>query len=902
MRPSFHVLSALVMAVAVSSSLCEAQAPRSPNPSEQQRQGNVWGINLGWHCDWSTAGTTRLLGLARTLVGDWGYVRHGISPEPDVERVRRNMAMIRAHHLIPIAGGAHPDAKFCDEGKPYPRLDADGTMRTAARHRAAIWRTMYEAGIPWYVVEVMNEVNIGNGFPPEKYAQWLYDFAVEVKQAYPGLKVCSCGMAGSGAEYYDRMLTHRPELKDVVDFWGFHPYGANNPPEVPPAETTLRSHELTARVLAKHGVSPIRLMATETGYELEIGPTGKNPAHPPIREDNRAEYMARAFRDYYVPDQRLEMVAPFMLWDLPWHGWDGWSYMEHSGEPKPIYYASMNEPKTGGRDWMPTGAARVTGRVTWGTSGIGIPRVIVYVEPGLYGGVTDDLGEYEITGLPEGTYQIRIFADDWRALPPQRIDARGRKPVRYDAQLERASLVASHLGEPGRPGRTPHPVSWAPQDASLQPSDYALDPQTLAPDGVASLRIQGQAGSERGLYTYGPYNCAYPNEVYLAEVFVRGAASRGRNSQTTTGSGPWLELAATSGRGEVLSTAKVFAPGFRPDGKWHRLTAAVLGPPRTSRLRISLGVDDADGDYWFGALFAGEADFPLPTDARQRTTGYVAPLDAQNRELFAQTITDIKQRHPSLRTGTIAGEVTDFRGRPIARACVASDAPVFVAVTDRDGRYRLTVPAGTPVRVRAFAPGMGPAVSEPLRVAADQEAALDLHCPALPAPAELVNGGFNRFTPDQAGLLHGWSSFGDTDGTTASTKMIFGVPSYEGEGLYFAQAGSNVKNGGAYQIVQATPGAKYRFTGRVYTRTEGSVSKPLDNNCRIGIDPTGGHDPDAVDVIWSEPTESEQEWTLLMLEATAQTERLTVFIRHEMRRANTWNLTLFDDMRLVKAN
>lgn len=206
-------------------------------------------------------GTMRPCGLARTLVGDWGY----------------------------------------------PRLDPDGTMRTAARDRAAIWRTMYEAGIPFYAVEVMNEVNIGDGFPPEKYAQWLLDFAVEVKRAYPGLKVCSCGMAGSGAEYYDPVLAYRPELKDVVDFWGLHPYGANHPPEVPPAENTLRSYELTAEVLAKHGVDPIRLMCTETGYELEIGPTGKNPTHPPIREDSRAEHMARAFRDYYVPDPRIEM-------------------------------------------------------------------------------------------------------------------------------------------------------------------------------------------------------------------------------------------------------------------------------------------------------------------------------------------------------------------------------------------------------------------------------------------------------------------------------------------------------------------------------------------------------------------------------------------------------------------
>lgn len=896
MRKLAFVVPTFLAVCATGLSLSHGQLPASEIEPNRTRQGNVWGINLGWHCGWSSMGTMRLCGLARTLVGDWGYLRHGISPDANVERVRLNMAMIRAHHLIPIAGGAYPDKKFREEGKPYPRLDPDGTMRTAARDRAAIWRTMYEAGIPFYAVEVMNEVNIGDGFPPEKYAQWLLDFAVEVKRAYPGLKVCSCGMAGSGAEYYDRVLAYRPELKEVVDFWGLHPYGANNPPEVPPAENTLRSHELTAEVLAKHGVDPIRLMCTETGYELEIGPTGKNPAHPPIREDNRAEYMARAFRDYYVPDPRIEMVAPFTLWDLPWHGWDGWSYMAHDGRPKPIYYASMREPKSGGRDWMPTGDGRIAGRITWESTGIGIPRVVVFTEPAFYGGVTDDEGHYEITGLPPGTYRVRTFADGYEPVAPRPLRVGGNRPARYDARLKRASLVPSHLGQPGRPGRTPHPVSWEPLGGSVPPGDYGLDPRTLTPDGVATLRLTGREGDSRGLYTYGPYNCAYPNEVYVAEVLVR--TSRSRRGSFGPDRGPWLKLAAASGRGEVLATAKAFAPDFRADGNWRRITAAVLGPPRTSRIRLTVGVDDADGTFWFGSPFVGEADFPLPGDVKFRTTGYMPPLYDQNRELFAQTITDIQQRNPTLQTGTIAGAITDFRDRPIPGASVSSDSPLFVAVTDEQGRYELTVPAGLPVRVRAFAPGVTAAVSDTVRTAKGQAVALDLRCPALPAPVELVNGGFNRFTPDQAGLMEGWSSFGDTDGTTASTKMIYGVPSYEGEGLYFAQAGSNVKNGGAYQTVQASPGARYRLTARVYTRTEGPASQPLDNNCRIGIDPTGGRDPDAADVIWSEPIESEQKWTLLTLEATAQFERLTVFIRHEMRRANIWNLTLFDDVRL----
>lgn len=895
--PALAFILAAVTASAGATATAQVTTP--VRAETEERQGNVWGINLGWEPGWSTVATVRLLGLAQSLVGDWGYIRHGVSPDPDVAATRRSMAMVRAHRLIPISGGAYPDPEFRIEGTAFPRLEADGTTRNAARARARVWRLMYDAGIPFYAVEVMNEVNMGNAFPPEHYAQWLYDYAVESKKAYPGLKICSCGMAGSGADYYDAMLTFKPALRDVVDFWGCHPYGANHPPEKEPAETTLRSYELTAAVLKKHGVDPIRIMATETGYELEIGDVGKNPAYPPIREDNRAEYMARAFRDYYEPDQRLEVVAPFMLWDLVWHNWDGWDYMNHDGTPKPIYYASMREPKPPGRDWMPTGDGVIAGRITWRDTDIGIPRVVVSTEPGLYGAVTDDTGHYEIRDLPEGQYHIHLLADGYAPGPPGAAIVRDQRAARYSARMNRATLVPHHFGQPGQPAAPVPPMSWDPLDVSADGVEWRVDPQVRFRDRIPSLRFDLAANRRASLFNYGQYYTAYPNEMYLAEVYVRARVPRAHRDAPGR---PWLEIAASSGRGEILSAARASATDFKADGRWHRITAAILGPARTARVRLALGVDDGPGTFWFSAPFVGEADFPLPTDEEYRTTGYVPPLYEQNRELFPQAVIDVAERNPSLQTATITGQVTDFRDRPIRRATIATEAPVFVAVSDEDGRYTLTVPADVPLRVRAFSQGVEMAISDPIELEGGERAAVDLVCDALPAPAELVNSGFNRYTPNEPGLMEGWTSFGTTDGITASGGMIFEVPSYEGEGLYFAQSGSNVKNGGAFQVVQAEPGARYRLTGRVYTRTEGDGKRPLDNNCRLGIDPTGGQDPDSPDVVWTDPTESEQAWTLISVETIAKAGRITVFLRHEMRRANVWNLTLFDDLRLERVD
>ncbi|MBI4579630.1 MAG: carboxypeptidase regulatory-like domain-containing protein, partial [Planctomycetes bacterium] len=405
-------------------------------------------------------------------------------------------------------------------------------------------------------------------------------------------------------------------------------------------------------------------------------------------------------------------------------------------------------------------------------------------------------------------------------------------------------------------------------------------------------RIAAATSRDVNLFKFGGYHSAYPGQTFIAEVFVRGQRTR------LEGGGPWLAAETSSGRGELLATGKAYASGFRDNGEWHRITAAVHAPPKASRIRVSFGIDGAAGTFWFSEPFIGEAEFPLPTDAAYRTTGYVPPAFEANQTFFAQASVDPQDRNANLKVAAVTGRVTDFRARPLPHTAIATDDPLFVAVTDAGGRFRLTVPAGRNLRIRAFPVDQAAVVSDAVRLAVGQRLDIDMHVPPPPANPQLVNGGFNQFNRHEAGLVPGWTTFGTTDGACASGKMIFEVPSFEGEGLYFAQSGSNTKNGGAHQLVVAVAGRKYRLSGRVYTRTEGGGKQPLDNNCRLGIDPTGGRDPRSPDVIWTPAVESDQKWTPIAVEATATTERITVFLSHEMRRANTWNLTLFDDVRL----
>jgi len=279
----------------------------------------------------------------------------------------------------------------------------------------------------------------------------------------------------------------------------------------------------------------------------------------------------------------------------------------------------------------------------------------------------------------------------------------------------------------------------------------------------------------------------------VAVVFVRTESGK-----VDPGRGPYLELALSNGRGELTSVAKVYVSDSKGGRRTQRITAAVYGPARSTRVRLACGVEGAEGAFWFSEPFVGEADFPLPADAKYRTTGYVPPLHELNKRFFAQAITDMSRRHGELETAAVTGRVLDFRGRPLARSTVATDSPLFCTLTDDQGRYHLTVPAGKPMRVRAFAEGEKPAIAElVLLLDRGKSRQMDLQTTPPDAPTELVNGDFNTYHPQEPGLMTGWTGFGTTDGIYESGHKKIVVYdkafSYEGKGLYFAQSGSNTK-------------------------------------------------------------------------------------------------------------
>jgi hypothetical protein len=90
--------------------------------------------------------------------------------------------------------------------------------------------------------------------------------------------------------------------------------------------------------------------------------------------------------------------------------------------------------------------------------------------------------------------------------------------------------------------------------------------------------------------------------------------------------------------------------------------------------------------------------------------------------------------------------------------------------------------------------------------------------------------------------------------------------------------------GGLWQQVPSAPGNSYELTVEAQAWssddvTPGSQVEASDVNLQIGVDPTGGLDPESPLVVWSEPAEPLSRWETIHLLAEAEASIITVYLR-----------------------
>lgn len=108
---------------------------------------------------------------------------------------------------------------------------------------------------------------------------------------------------------------------------------------------------------------------------------------------------------------------------------------------------------------------------------------------------------------------------------------------------------------------------------------------------------------------------------------------------------------------------------------------------------------------------------------------------------------------------------------------------------------------------------------------------------------------------------------------------------------------------GAYQTVSVAPGTQLKFSvwGQAWSSASDQVPSdfPTAVNMRVGIDPTGEANPFSPNIVWSGFANPYDNYALFEIEATAQADRVTVFLWSNPQEARKHNDIYWDEASLV---
>nr|MBC7246051.1 DUF11 domain-containing protein [Chloroflexota bacterium] len=310
------------------------------------RNASVYGIHTFVQSRWNPCDQGYIdyqLDRARELMGAGSYVTQlldWIDPTwqgpLDCWKYFVNKAYDRG--LIPVvrlAGASTP--QFWIKPKPDP----DGRYGSWARAFSKVVEGLPKRDGYNLYVQVWNEPNLnweweGQANPTE-YGRFLVDVAAAIRTlGDPHVVILNAPLSPGGdydyLDYLRSMLINVPSALWAFDIWASHPYPGNRPPSYNIhngtagdswAAVDLYQREL--EVLTQYGRSGVKVLLTETGYELY---NAYDVLYPPINESNRADYIVRAFRDYWSQWPEVIGVCPYELVD-PQGTWWKWDWVGH---------------------------------------------------------------------------------------------------------------------------------------------------------------------------------------------------------------------------------------------------------------------------------------------------------------------------------------------------------------------------------------------------------------------------------------------------------------------------------------------------------------------------------------------------------------------------------------------
>lgn len=395
------------------------------------------GDNIGLteiHLDWS-----------RELIGEGG--------------VAKNLFMnITARTKGPTAGWIHfvtacyerqlvPFVRLAgihDATRSYwlkPEADAPGdytSMAEAVKRVVAGLPRM--DGVPLYI-EIWNEPGLTvewSGEPDiEEYGHFLVDVAAAIRSIGDDRIV----ILNAGLIEFEDMFDAVPESVWAFDVLSSHPYPFNRPPESnnqdgtagpKPTYFAIDGYVTETEILARYGRPNIPVILTETGHDLG-NQIITDPPYPIIDEDNRADYIMRAFRDYWPYWPEVIAVLPFEF--ASGGGWTRFDWAKPDSETDannwPVdrykqfdYVAWLAKPND------PTGA--INGKILQSRLDVPVEGVTVTLQPGGQSTTTGPHGNYFFPKLDPGVYHLTFNRPGFTSADERNISVRrGRNSIIY---------------------------------------------------------------------------------------------------------------------------------------------------------------------------------------------------------------------------------------------------------------------------------------------------------------------------------------------------------------------------------------------------------------------------------------------------------------------------------------
>lgn len=366
----------------------------------------------------------------RHLVGPRGYVKFCLfqidkNTQGVTDARKQLVEEIYKRDLIPIVrlGGVWQPG-----GWLKPEADAPGDYTSISE---AIKRVVDDLprhdDYPLYV-EIYNEPNLSvewTGEPNlEEYGHFFVDAAAAIRSIGDDRIQIMNGAFALSAEATEEMFEAVPESVHAFDVWATHPYPQNRPPEVNLENgiTTseglcIDAYKLERDVVRKYRGEDVPIMITETGYDLGNGVFSE---HPIITDELRADYITRAFRDYWVKDPQLLAVTPFLFMEK---GWERFNWVEQGSSSKPDGlperpYLQYNYVSMLAKPTEETGA--INGRVYDDMAQVGIEDATILCsrigEDEWTETHTDSRGLYFLPKMEPGAYTVQFYARNYTPL------------------------------------------------------------------------------------------------------------------------------------------------------------------------------------------------------------------------------------------------------------------------------------------------------------------------------------------------------------------------------------------------------------------------------------------------------------------------------------------------------